>query len=344
MILITGATGLIGSHLALLLVEQGESVRAIYRDDKGVSRVKRLFALHKKQHLFAQIEWVRADILDIPALEKAFYKIDRVYHCAALISFDPNDEEQLRKINIEGTANVVNCCLAFGVKKLCHVSSMAALGDLKDIGPDINGQTPADSTINEQTEWNPEKPHNDYGISKHGAEMEVWRGVQEGLAAVVVNPGIVIGPPLWETGSSKLFAMVKSGHPFYTFGTMGFVSVEDVVKIMAGLTNSEISGERFIVFSEMLSYRDIFFMTADAMHKKRPHIWAKRWMTSLGWRLDWIMANIFGRGRMISKDDARSLHLAVGYSNQKIKSALNYRFKDVKAAISDSVALVKGAK
>ncbi|RZJ29494.1 MAG: NAD-dependent epimerase/dehydratase family protein [Flavobacterium sp.] len=331
MILVTGATGLIGSHLTLRLLQNGESVRAIYRDEKGVSRTKRLFRLHQKLDLFRQIDWVKADILDIPSLDAAFQNVDYVYHCAALISFDPNDEEALRKTNIEGTANIVNFCLASGVKKLCHVSSMAALGDLKE----------PDKTITEETEWNPEKPHNDYGISKHGAEMEVWRGFQEGLNVVIVNPGIVIGPPLWETGSSKLFEMIKKEHPFYTLGTMGFVSVDDVVAIMTALMKSEISTERFTLFSEMLSYRDVFFMAADAMHKKRANIEAKPWMTSIGWRLDWIRANVFGGKRIISKDDARSLHTTDDFSNEKIRMALGYNFKSVKEAISESVSLVE---
>src|SRR6476620_11680079 len=126
MVLITGATGLVGSHLALHLAENGESVRAIYRSLASLQKAKSLFALYRKESLFDKIEWVHADIIDIPSLYSAFENIEFVYHCAALVSFDPNDEKALRKTNIEGTANIVNFCLQFNVVKLCHVSSIAA--------------------------------------------------------------------------------------------------------------------------------------------------------------------------------------------------------------------------
>ena len=184
MVLITGATGLVGSHLALHLLENNERIRAIYRTKTSIEKTKSLFKLYGKESLFEQIEWIEADINDIPSLEIAFKGVEYVYHCAALISFDPKDEKKLRKINIEGTANIVNFCLAFNVKKLCHVSSIAALGDLME----------HETLITEETIWNPEKHHSDYAISKYGAEMEIWRGLQEGLPVVIINPGVILGP------------------------------------------------------------------------------------------------------------------------------------------------------
>jgi dihydroflavonol-4-reductase len=332
MILVTGGTGLTGAHVLLHLLEiHPENVRAIYRDEKSILKTKSLFSHHHKNELFEKIEWIQGGLLDIPALQKAFLGIDYVYHCAAVISFDPNDEELIRKTNIEGTANIVNCCLAYNIKKLCHVSSMAALGDLKE--------SQQNTVIDEETEWNPEKPHSDYAISKYGGEMEIWRGQQEGLNVVVVNPGIIIGPPLWETGSSKLFSLVASGHPFYTYGTMGFVSVTDVAAIMVLLMNSDISGERFILSSETLSYKEVFFMVADAMKKKRAHIYAKPWMTSIGWKIDWLLSAISGHKRMISKDDSKTLHSKAVYSNKKIKNALNYEFEKIFDAIAEAVRI-----
>lgn len=327
MILITGATGLTGSHLALLLLESGQPVRATYRSEKSKFRTKSLFALHNKESLFPGIEWIKADVNDIPSLEKAFHGIDCVYHAAALISFDPADEEQLRKTNIEGTANIVNLCLAHKIKKLCHVSSIAALGDRKDF----------EQTVTEETDWNPEKPHSDYAISKHGAEMEVWRGQQEGLDVVIVNPGIIIGPPLWITGSSQLFRMIERGQRFYTLGTMGFIGVSDVVKIMKLLMESDISGEQFILSAENMSYRDMFFLAADAMKKPRPSAYAKPWMTSIGWRIDWLIS-LLGKKRLISKDQARSLHDTTHYSNAKIVTASGYKFQSVASVLAEIFA------
>ncbi len=335
MILITGATGHIGSHLALLLLEQGESFRALYRDEKSKLRTKALLTLYKKTELFEKIEWQKADILDLPSLEKAFEDITHVYHCAALVSFDPNDEEALRKTNIEGTANIVNCCLAHKIEKLCHVSSIAALGDLKD------HETGHLAIVDEETEWNPEKPHSDYAITKHGAEMEIWRGQQEGLNVVIVNPGIVIGPPLWDTGSATLFKMAAKGQRFYTNGTMGFIGAKDVAEIMRILMESGISGERFILSSQTLTYREVFSLVARALGKKSPSVYATPWLLSVAWRLDWILANIFRRKRIISKDDARTLHTTAHYSNDKIREATGYVFTEIADVIKQTTALGK---
>lgn len=324
MILLTGATGLLGSHVLLQLLESGRQVRALYRTPENRLRTKSLFAFYHKPELFADIDWIQGDINDIPSLETAFKDIDFVYHAAAYISFDPADEDKLRKINIEGTANVVNCCLAFGVKKLCHVSSIAALGDPLDF----------QDAVNEQTEWNPEKPHSDYAISKHGAEMEIWRGQQEGLDVVMVNPGIIIGPPFWETGSSAMYKMIENGQRFYTLGTMGFVSARDVARIMILLLDSDISGEHFTLSAGDYSYRDLFFMAADAMKKKRPTVYAKPWMTAVGARLDWL-ASLFGKKRSFTLDQARSAHETIAYPNDKIVHALGFQFTPMEQVFAE---------
>ena len=244
MILVTGATGLVGSHLMLQLLQDNQPVSAIYRTNHSIQNTRSVFALYGHEALFDRIDWIEADITDIPALEFAFRNIDYVYHCAACISFDPADEELLRKTNIEGTANVVNFCLQYGIKKLCYVSSIAALGDLKE----------GEQTITEETEWNPEKSHSDYAISKYGAEMEIWRGQQEGLEVVIVNPGVILGPLFWESGSGEIFTRVANGLLFYTKGTTGFTTVEDVVTIMTKLMESDVHGERFIIISKNVSF------------------------------------------------------------------------------------------
>lgn len=319
MILITGATGLVGSHLALHLLENNERIRAIYRTTSSIEKTKSLFKLYEKENLFEKIEWVHADITDIPSLEIAFKDVEYVYHCAALISFDPKDEKQLRKINIEGTANIVNFCLDFGIKKLCHVSSIAALGDLME----------NEKTITEETIWNPEKYHSDYAISKYGAEMEIWRGQQEGLQVVIINPGVILGPGFWNSGSGLIFSKLKKGLLFYTKGSSGFVSVNDVVKIMMQLIKKNSNGERYIVVSENISFENILNSIANGLNVKPPTIYAQPWLTEIACRLDWFCATFFFHKRKMSKAMARALHASDLISNEKTRAILDYKFQNV---------------
>lgn len=327
MILVTGGTGLVGAHLLLHLIEFEEKVSAIYRNESKIELTKKLFSEANKSSFFDKIVWIEADILDIPSLEKAFVGVDFVYHCAALITFDPNDEDKLRKTNIEGTANIVNLCVDFKVKKLCHVSSIAALGDLKE----------HDKEITEETEWNPEVFHSDYAISKHGAEMEVWRGFQEGLDVVIVNPGVIFGSMIWKDGSGVFFTKIKKGFPFYSKGSTGYIGINDVVKTMVLLMKSDISGERFALVSENISFDKIIFTIADKLKVKKPSFEAKPWMTSLAWRIDAVLSFIFRKKRKISKFSANSLHAKETISNSKIKNALNYNFQSIDNVLDEII-------
>ena len=323
MILVTGGTGLVGAHLLLHIVEQGENVRAMYRTTNSVDKTKDLFSLYNKSHLFEKIEWVQGDILDIPTLEIAFQNIESVYHCAAMISFDPKDEDIIRKTNIEGTANIVNFCLAYRIKKMLFVSSIAALGD----------PTHTKTTISETTEWNPEKPHSDYAISKYGAEMEVWRGQQEGLDVVIVNPGIILGPGFPEQGSGKLFSAVAKGLSFYTLGTTGFIAVTDVVEASVQLMNSDVKNERFTLIENNYSFQEILNCIADCMQMKRPQWHATPFIMNLFWRMDWILTTLFFQKRKLSRASAKASYSKSNYDNSKIKKVLNTDFKSVKEYI-----------
>lgn len=325
MVLVTGGTGLVGAHLLIHLTEKGEQVRAIYRNLDNIQKTKSLFLLYKKNDLFESIQWVQADILDIPSLENAFEGIDKVYHCAAMISFDPKDENLVRKTNIEGTANIVNFCLAYNIQKLCHVSSIAALGDLPE----------HESVITEETEWNPEKLHSDYAISKYGAEMEIWRGQQEGLRVVIINPGVIIGPGFWNQGSGELFSKVKNGLPFYTKGSTGFAAVTDVVKILYQLMESTIHGERYTLIGQNIIFRDLLFSIADALKVKRPKYHATPFIMNTLSKLDWIASAFFCKKRQLSKSSAKSSYSTDLYANEKIKNALNITFTDVSDYIKE---------
>lgn len=338
MVLITGATGLVGSHLALHLIENGEAIRAIYRNRESLNKTKSLFHLYQKGNLFDQIEWIEADITDVPALEMAFENINYVYHCAALISFDGKEEELLRKINIEGTANIVNLSIANKIKKVCYVSSIAALGDL----------AAHETIVTEATEWNPEKHHSDYAISKYGAEMEAWRGQQEGLQIAVINPGVILGPGFWQQGSGEIFTKVANGFPFYTNGFTGFVAVTDVVQLLAKIMKNNPSNneqaeqtnrEQFIIIAENIAFREVLNSIAEALQVKKPTLYAPFWMTEVAWRADWVSATIFRQKRKFSKATARAAHATLLYSNEKAKTILQHGFRDIKGYIAEIVAL-----
>lgn len=319
MVLVTGGTGLVGAHLTLHLIENGENVRAIYRNLESIQKTKNLFSLYQKEALFEKIDWIQADIIDVPSLETAFENVEYVYHCAALISFDPKDEDALRKTNIEGTANIVNFCLAKAVKKLCFVSSIAALGDLKE----------NETIITEESEWNPEKPHSDYAISKYGAEMEIWRGQQEGLESVIINPGVIIGPGFWEQGSGKLFKSVANGLSFYTKGITGFIAVPDVVQIAVKLMKGKHSNDRFTLIAENITFRELLDAIADSLNAKRPSLHASPLLVNVTYRIDWVISNVFGLKRRLDLATAKASYSKKRYSNEKIKNALPTQFLDI---------------
>jgi nucleoside-diphosphate-sugar epimerase len=329
MVLVTGGTGLVGAHLLLHLVENGENVRAIYRNQNNIQKTKSVFELYKKGDLFEKINWLEADILDVPSLETAFIDIEYVYHCAALISFDPKDEDALRKTNIEGTANMINFSLAKEIKKFCFVSSIAALGDLP----------PHETYITEETDWNPEKPHSDYAISKYGAEMEVWRGVQEGLDIIIINPGVILGPipktKKCNQGSAELYVKVANGLSFYTLGNTGFVAINDVVRIAYELMKSTIKNERFTLIADNIVFRDILNTIAEILKVKKPGIHATPFFMNFLWIADKIFSSLFFQKRRLTKATAKASYSKNLYSNEKIKTALGTVFLDAHQYIKE---------
>ncbi|WP_336068426.1 NAD-dependent epimerase/dehydratase family protein [Mesoflavibacter sp. CH_XMU1404-2] len=317
MILVTGGTGLVGAHLLFHLLNENKQIRAIYRNEKKFENVKRIFSYYSKDAdtLFNKIEWVEADLNNIPQLTEAFKDITHVYHCAAFVSFEPDKFDVLKKTNIKGTANVVNFCISNKVEKLCYVSSIAALGSsLKN------------EVITEETEWNKEIDNSVYAITKYGAELEVWRGTQEGLDAVIVNPGVIIGPGIWRYGSGSLIKMIYNGLKYYTTGSTGYVDVNDVVKAMIQLVKSNHKNERYILVSENLSFKAFFTKTANYLGVKPPQKEAKPWLLNIAWRLDWLKHKLTGKRRVLSKQTAKSALTETNYSNKKIKEAIGFEF------------------
>lgn len=332
MILVTGGTGLVGAHLIFKLISENKKVRAIYRDEKKFTTVKRIFSYYTNntESLFNAIEWCKADLNNIPALNDAFSNVTLVYHCAAFVSFEPDKFHLLKKTNIEGTANIVNLCLAHNIKKLCYVSSIAAIG-----------ATNNNKKITENTEWQTEKDNSVYAITKYGAEMEVWRGTQEGLDAVIVNPGIIIGPGIWKYGSGNLFTKINNGLPFYSKGITGYVGVKDVVNAMMLLMHSPIKNERFILVAKNLSFETFTKTVAKYLNVKPPKKEVKKWQLQLFWRFDWLKHKLTGKRRVLSKHNAVSALTIDNYSNDKIKKALGFNFENIEESIKETASYFK---
>lgn len=324
MILVTGGTGLIGSHLLFHLVKNGKKVKASYRNQDSINTVSKIFGYYtdNASNLLNKIIWVKADITDIVSLRELFQDVEYVYHCAALISFDPNDYHALVKTNIEGTANVVNLCLEHNIKKLCYVSSIAAIGS-----------STKDKQVTEDNEWS-DTNVSVYGLTKHDAELEVWRGSQEGLEVVIVNPGVVIGPGFWKSGSGTFFTYASKGKKSFLPGGTGFVTVSDVISSMMKLMDSEIERERFILVNENLSYQELFQKIAPKLGVKAPTKKVSFLVLELFWRWDWLRNKLLGKRRRLTKNMTKGLYKREKYSNEKIKKTVSFEFEDLEAAIS----------
>ncbi|MDV7186684.1 SDR family oxidoreductase [Lutibacter sp. TH_r2] len=320
MILVTGGTGLVGAHLLYQLSTENDTIKAIHRASSNLDAVKKVFSYYSEEYerIFNKIEWIEADITDIVTLEKAFENVTKVYHSAALISFNPRDYKAMRKINIHGTSNVVNLCIEKKIEKLCFVSSIATV----DKDPNSN-------SINETNEWNYENNNYGYAITKYGAEMEVWRASQEGVNVVIVNPGVILGAGFWKNGSGVIFNKIYNGLKFYSEGVTGVVSVEDVVKAMIGLMKSSIKNERFILVSENSSFKELFFKIADNFKVKRPTIKTKKWMSELLWRIEFVKNIITGKTPLLTNNSAKSIHNKFYYSSEKIKNMLGFEFESI---------------
>ena len=317
MILVTGGTGLVGAHLLVSLAIKGDKVRAIHRASSNLEAVKNVFSYYTNEveTIFNKIEWMVADITDVTTLEAAFKDIDYVYHCAAYISFNPRHYPVLKKVNEEGTANVVNFCISEKVKKLCYISSIATLGKTTD-----------GSLSNEETEFNPEDENSVYSITKHDAEMQVWRGTQEGLDAIIVHPGVIIGEGIWNSASGGIFRTISKGLRYYTPGGVSIVDVKDVVKAMIVLTASEIKNEAFILIAENIYYKELLTKVSEKLNKKPPNKTIAKWMMLSFTNLDWFLYKVFKIKRKLLKATVRSLYKTSFYDASKIEKTIDFKF------------------
>ncbi|MCS6933935.1 MAG: NAD-dependent epimerase/dehydratase family protein [Chitinophagales bacterium] len=317
--LVTGATGFLGSYLVKHLLKHGEKVRATYRPGSDFS----LLGDAKEQ-----VEWVEADVLDVCALQEAMRGINHLYHCAAVVSFLPREYEVMMKVNVEGTANVMNIAMYAGVKKVMHVSSVAALGfpnsnkviDENHIDPSINNR-PA------------------YYVSKHYGEREAWRAAAEGLEVVVVCPSTILGAGWWDEPPNSIFRLVHEGLNFYTGATHGFVDVRDTAACMYELMQSgQSSRKRFIITSANMTLKSIIDLISESLGVSPPRVHAGDVLLGVAWRLEGIKSLITGKSPVITRDMANISATSFSFSNRKISEFLGYTFRPVEDTIRQTAA------
>jgi len=318
-IFVTGGTGFVGAYLLSYLVQKGyTNIRALKRRTSKMDLV---------ETIQDKIEWVEGDILDIPFLEEVMVGVDQVYHCAAMISFVPSEATKMLAVNEVGTENIVNTSLLLGIKKLVHLSSIAAIG-----------REQYGKAISEKTKWQTDKLNSNYAKSKYAAEMQVWRGIAEGLNAAIVNPSVILGSGFWENGSTEIFNLYGKGFPFYSDGTNGFVDVRDVAKFTILLMESDISAERFLVNAENLPFQKVFNLISAKAGVKAPAFKINAFLSGIGWRVVGLLSKITGKAPSITKETVQSALGQHHYDNQKSIAAFNFKYTPIKETIEETVA------
>jgi dihydroflavonol-4-reductase len=331
MILVTGGTGLVGTHLLHDLTKSGKKVRALKRNSSDISNVKKVFSYYSadSENLLKNIEWVNADLSDVYSLLEAMEGVTEVYHCAAMVSFETKKEAEMMKINIEGTANMVNAALEKNISKFCHVSSIAAIG-----------RAERGELTTEETFWKSSPDNSNYSISKYGAEREVWRAAEEGLNVIIVNPSLIIGGGNWTQSSSNMFSKGHKGIKYYSSGENGFVDVRDVSALMIKLMNSNIFNQRFLLNAENDSFKNYFDIMHEAFGKSKPSIKAGAFLTGFAWRAEKVRCALTAATPLITKETAQSANRISRFSNEKIVKAFpDFKFILMEQSVKDTCKL-----
>lgn len=330
--LVTGATGLVGMHVVRELLLRNRSVRAVYRSEVRKNRLRKLLEFYhpgQGEAMFSAIEWVVCDMEDVVEVEEALDGVETVYHCAGLVSFGSGYFSKMMAVNRYGTANIVNLSIEKGVKAFCHVSSTAAIG--KPV------QKPS-LIVSEKNKWEVNEHTSGYAITKHASEKEVWRGIEEGLSAVIVNPCLVFGPGDWDETSLTIFRTVKKGLRFYPPGGNAVVDARDVAYRMVELIDRNIRNQRFLLIGENLPFAELTGLIAERLGKKRPSIPVKPWMMGLSWRLAAVFAFLTGKPATLTKQTATSAFSTTRYANDAIMQVIPEPFKSAKEAVENTVA------
>ena len=313
-ILVAGGTGFLGSYLLRYLVSYGfKNIKAIKRKS---SRMDLIAEVKDK------IEWLEGDILDVPFLEEAMENIDQVYHCAAIVSFQPRDKKRIKEVNEVGTANIVNIALEKDIEKLMHTSSIAALG-----------RAEGTTIINENATWEHNDLNSNYAKSKYNAEMEVWRGMAEGLEVGIVNPSVIMGSGFWEEGTAKMFTTLSKNFPYFAKGGTGMVDVRDVAKAMIQFMNSEIANERIILNDKNLRYKNIFAQVANSTNAKAPPKEISPLLSAIVWRLEWLRSKLTGSSPLYTKENANTTKHFFEYQNNKSKELFNFEYTPIEETL-----------
>ena len=324
LILVTGGTGFLGSYLVRLLVQKGYKVRALRRASSPMDLV---------QDVADKVEWAEADVTDIVSLEDAFRGVAHIIHCAAISSFHPRDAQRLQNINVDGTSNVVNVALDFGIQKLIHVSSIAALGRAKER-----------PQLDEASKWVQSKGNSRYAVSKYLSEQEVWRAHAEGLPVAIVNPSVILGGGFWDAGSPRFFTQIDNGIKFWPSGRGGFVDVRDVAQFMVHLLESDISGERYILNAQNASFKELFGLIANALGTKPPPIKVTPLLAEVAWRVEWLKEKLLGAEPVVTKESARSSVSSFYYDNKKSLTVPGFQYRPLEQTIRETAALYLESK
>lgn len=320
-VFITGGTGFLGAYIIKNLVEKGHAVRALRR-----SSSKLPFFIPAA--IWEKVSWIEGDVLDIVALEEGMAGVSAVLHSAAIVSFAKDNRDEMYKVNIDGTANVVNIALEQGVKRLLHVSSVAALGRTVDA-----------STVSEEKKWETSKANTHYAITKHEAEMHAWRGFAEGLQGAIVNPSTILGFGNWHQSSCAIFKNAYKEFPWYTKGINGFVGVEDAAEAAVQLLLSDINEKRFIVNAENRSFQALFSTIANGFGKRPPHRHANKTMSEVAWRLAAVKATLTGNKPLLSRETAKIAHSHTSFDNGALLKALpGFRYQPLDEVIEKACA------
>ena len=326
-VLVTGATGFTGSHLLRYLVKYTtNTIFAIKRPNSPMNLV---------QEVAEKVTWLEGDITDLIFLDEVFeHDIQQIYHCAAIVSFDPRDREKMFEVNTDGTANIVNAALHHKIEKLIHISSIAAIGRVKN-----------EPVVSEKNKWQRSSLNSQYAISKYQAEQEVWRGIAEGLNAAIVNPSVILGAQFWESGTGKLFEQVWRGLKFYTTGSTGYVDVRDVVIFMVKLMQSNINNQRFILNAENLSYKTVFEIIARAFNKKPATIPVNFFLRNVAWRIERWRTMFSGKRPLITKETAQLSATVFYFDNtSSLKPFPDFKYTQIQKTIEETAALFIAAK
>jgi len=328
MIFVTGGTGFVGAHLLRHLVSRHGKVRALKRANSNTEYTKRVFQSYPDDppRLFSQVEWVEGDVLDYESLVNATHQVEAIYHAAAQVSFEPSQKRSMLETNIRGTANVVNVAGDNGIGRIAYISSVAALDPPKE-----------DRVVDELQFGNNPTRYSAYAESKFQSELEIWRGVEEGLKAVVVNPSIIMGPLVPVDGPGGIFQTIRKGMGFYPTGVTGFVDVRDVCRALLELIDRGIYNERFILSQDNHSYRHIFQTIAQTFNTRVPGKKIPPFATALAWRLEWARSKVLNNKPKITREIHESAHRQVHFSNEKIRKAIDFQFIPIEQSIQDTV-------